>query len=120
VWTRSAKRGQAIARRLKAGVVTVNNHSFTGAIPAAPWSGYGESGYGVTNSPFALESLTRPRFYLVDTSRSKRELWWYPYTPALKTIALAMAVLRGGGGILDKIKAVFALLGAFPRRLSGR
>jgi len=117
VWTKSAKRGEEIAKRLRAGVVTINNHSFTGAIPAAPWSGHGETGYGITNSALALEALTRPRFVLVDRSRGKKELWWYPYTPALRTIALAMAVLRSGtAGLFAKVGAFFRLLGGFSKR----
>jgi acyl-CoA reductase-like NAD-dependent aldehyde dehydrogenase len=118
VWTKDIRRGEALARKLRAGVVTINNHSFTGALPAAPWSGHGDTGYGITSSPLALEALTRPRFVLVDRSRGARELWWYPYTPALRTIALSMAKLRSGStGLFGKIRALFALLGAFPKRM---
>lgn len=120
VWTKKVRRGEALAGKLRAGVVTINNHAFTGALPGAPWSGHGETGYGITNSPLALEALTRPRFVLVDKSSAKRELWWYPYTPTLRTIALAMAALRSGStSIFARIGAVFRLLGAFPKRLGG-
>ena len=118
VWTKDIRRGEELGRKLRAGVVTINNHSFTGALPAAPWSGHGETGYGITSSPLALEAFTRPRFVLVDRSRATRELWWYPYTPALRTIALSLAKLRSGStGLLGKIKALFALLGAFSKRM---
>jgi acyl-CoA reductase-like NAD-dependent aldehyde dehydrogenase len=117
VWTKSISRGQAIAKKLRAGVVTINNHSFTGAIPAAPWSGMGESGYGITSSPLALDALTRPRFVLVDRNRAKKELWWYPYTPALLTVGFALATLRSAhSGIGSKIRAFFELLAGFSKR----
>lgn len=117
VWTKDLDRGKKLAHELRAGVVTINNHSFTGALPGAPWSGVGETGYGITNSPLALEALTRPRFVLVDASRGVRELWWYPYTPALTTIALAMATLRSGTvGLFAKIGALVRVLGAFGKR----
>jgi len=120
IWTKKARRGEELARKLKAGVVTINNHAFTGALPQAPWSGVGDTGYGITNSPLALDHLTRPRFVLVDKNRSKRELWWYPYTDTIKTIALAFAVLRSGtSGIGAKIGAFFRLIGALPKRLGG-
>jgi len=120
IWTKNVRRGEELALQLRAGVVTVNNHAFTGALPAAPWSGMGETGYGITNSPMALEALTRPRFVLIDRGRSKRELWWYPYTATLTTIALAMAKLRSGTtGVFQKLGAIFSLLGAFPKRLGG-
>jgi acyl-CoA reductase-like NAD-dependent aldehyde dehydrogenase len=120
IWTKKTRRAEELARKLRAGVVTINNHAFTGALPQAPWSGVGESGYGITSSPLALEHLTRPRFLLVDKNRAKRELWWYPYTDALRTIALAFAVLRSRtSGIGAKISAFFRLLGALPKRLTG-
>ncbi len=118
VWTKNVEHGKKLASRLRAGVVTVNNHAFTGAIPQAPWSGHGETGYGITNSPLALDAMTRPRFVLVDTNRAARELWWYPYTPALVAVAKSFAKLRSGTTpIVEKIRAVFSLIGAFLARL---
>jgi acyl-CoA reductase-like NAD-dependent aldehyde dehydrogenase len=121
IWTKNVTKGEELAHELRAGVVTINNHAFTGALPGAPWSGFGETGYGVTNSPFALEALIRPRFILVDRSRGAREIWWYPYTPLLRTIALAFAKLRSGTtSIGGKISAIFARIGALPKRMKGK
>ena len=117
LWTRDRRRARLLARKLRAGVVTINNHAFTGALPNAPWSGHGETGWGITGSPLALDVLTRPRFVLVDRSRAKRELWWYPYTPALTAVALALATLRNGAaGLVARISALFGLVGAMMRR----
>jgi acyl-CoA reductase-like NAD-dependent aldehyde dehydrogenase len=120
LWTKRIQRGHDLARRLRSGVVTINNHGFTAAIAAAPWTGTGESGYGVTNSPHALHELTRPRFVLEDRSSAKRELWWYPYTPALRAVAFAMAKVRGGARLFGRLGALVALLGALPKRLLGK
>ena len=117
VWTQKIARGRALAARLNSGVVTINNHSFSAALPAAPWTGTGDTGYGVTNSPHCLSSLTRVRFLLEDRNRAKRELWWYPYTPVLRTIALSMAAVRGGAGFFGRIAAFFRLLPAIFKRL---
>jgi acyl-CoA reductase-like NAD-dependent aldehyde dehydrogenase len=120
IWTRDHKKAMRLAQRLRAGVVTINNHAFTGAIPAAPWSGHGETGWGITGSPRALDLLTRPRFVLVDRSRAKRELWWFPYTPSLKTIASSMATLRcSARGLFVRARALFSLVGALMRRRLG-
>jgi acyl-CoA reductase-like NAD-dependent aldehyde dehydrogenase len=119
LWTKSIHKAQAMALRLRAGVVTINNHAFTGVLPAAPWSGQGETGYGITNSPLALEALTRPRFVLTDRSGKRRELWWYPYTPAMVKMALALAVLRSGtSGVFKKVGAFFRFLRARLARFS--
>lgn len=117
VWTKDTKKGEALAKRLKAGVVTINNHSFTGAIASAPWGGVGETGWGVTGSPLMLDHLTKPRFILVDKNRAAREVWWYPYTDTLKQLALTFAALRGGAPLGARISAFFALLVLLPRRM---
>jgi hypothetical protein len=120
VWTRDSERGEAVAKKLRAGVVTVNNHSFTGAIAAAPWTGVGESGYGVTGSHFALDIFTRPKLVLVDENKAKSELYWYPYTPVLRTVAMALILVRGGAKTIGaRIGAIFTLLSALPKRLFG-
>jgi acyl-CoA reductase-like NAD-dependent aldehyde dehydrogenase len=120
VWSRNKKKARLLASRLRAGVVTINNHGFTGALPNAPWTGRGQSGWGITGSPLALETLTRPRFVLLDRSRRKRELWWYPYTRALRNAALAMAILRSGSrGIFARVAALFRLVGAMVARARG-
>jgi acyl-CoA reductase-like NAD-dependent aldehyde dehydrogenase len=119
VWTKNYKRAENVAKQLRAGVVTINNHSFTGALPMAPWTGVGETGWGVTNSHHALDILTRPRFILTDRNKAKRELWWYPYTPTLKAIAYALAKMNGGASLFGRIGAVFTLLKNLPKRLGG-
>jgi acyl-CoA reductase-like NAD-dependent aldehyde dehydrogenase/pimeloyl-ACP methyl ester carboxylesterase len=120
VWTKDVPRAQALAPQLRAGVVTINNHAFTGSIPGAPWSGVGESGWGVTNSPHSLDALTRPLFVLTDAGGAARELYWYPYTNTLRGVAMALIGLRGGAGFLGRIKGLLSLVSLLPRRLLGR
>jgi acyl-CoA reductase-like NAD-dependent aldehyde dehydrogenase len=117
IWTADLRAAETLARELRAGVVTINNHSFTGALPSAPWGGVGETGWGITGSPLALDHLTRPRFVLLDRNRASRELWWYPYTDTLKKIALAFARLRGGAPLGGRIGALFSLIGLLPKRM---
>ncbi|MEJ7733043.1 MAG: aldehyde dehydrogenase family protein [Polyangiaceae bacterium] len=119
IWTKRIDHGHDLARRLRSGVVTINNHGFTAALPAAPWTGAGESGYGITNSAHALAELTRARFVLEDRSRAKSELWWYPYTPTLRKLVFAMARARGGAGFFGRIAAIFELIATVPKRLLG-
>lgn len=119
VWTKKVNHAHEIAAQLRSGVVTINNHGFTAALPNAPWTGAGESGYGITNSPHALAELTRPRFVLEDRNGAKRELWWYPYTPVLRRLVFAMARARGGDGLLGRLAAIWTLLTTIPKRLMG-
>lgn len=111
IWSDDIGKAEALAGRLRSGVVTINNHGFTGALPAAPWGGTAASGWGITGSPFALGALTRPRFLLVDRNPAPRESWWFPYSPALRTLAVAIAALRSG-----KASALLAVVGALRDR----
>jgi acyl-CoA reductase-like NAD-dependent aldehyde dehydrogenase len=121
IWSKDVEKAEQLARRLNTGVATINNHGFTAAIAAAPWTGVGESGSGVTNSRHALKEFTRPRFILVDRSSAKSELWWMPYTESLIKTVQALAILRSGNrGLLAKLKAVWQLITNAPKRLMGK
>jgi succinate-semialdehyde dehydrogenase/glutarate-semialdehyde dehydrogenase len=90
VWTRDAARGRRIAERLDVGVAIVNNHAFTGAIPALPWSGTRETGFGVANSRYSLLTFTRPKVIVVD-GKTSPEVFFMPYDKALHTLGHALA-----------------------------
>lgn len=113
IWTRNVERGRKIAARLRCGVVTINNHSFTAALPHAPWHGRGHSGGGVTNSRFAFFDLVEPRYVLVDRSET-REIWWFPHNTAVTAIARALARLMGRSG--NQVDALLTLLRQFAKR----
>jgi acyl-CoA reductase-like NAD-dependent aldehyde dehydrogenase len=114
VWSRDLRRAERVARRIQAGVLTVNNHAFTGGLPQAPWSGVRGSGSGVVSSAAMLHELTRSRFVLVDGSRSRRELWWYPYDRALLRLGRALTRLRAGGP--GRVRALAGVAAAFLAR----
>ena len=75
-------RAERLAERLDVGVVNVNNPALSGAMPALPWSGTRETGFGVANSAHALHTFVRTRATVVDRARSP-ELYWMPYDDAL-------------------------------------
>lgn len=114
VWSRDLHRAERLGRRIHAGVITVNNHAFTGSLADAPWGGVRGSGFGVTNSPEVVTALTRPRFVLVDRGKPRRELWWYPYGKATLDLARALARLRSGAS--GKLGAAGAALRSLARR----
>jgi acyl-CoA reductase-like NAD-dependent aldehyde dehydrogenase len=82
LWTRDVGRAERLAERLDVGIVNVNNHAFTGAIAALPWSGTRETGTGIANGPEALSTFVRPRTTVVDRSGGP-ELFWMPYDDGL-------------------------------------
>lgn len=75
LWTADIARAERLAPRLGVGVVTINNHAMTGAIPDLPWSGTRASGFSVANSQYALHTYTRPQAVLVDRSGDPEPFW---------------------------------------------
>jgi acyl-CoA reductase-like NAD-dependent aldehyde dehydrogenase len=90
IWTRDLARAKRLAERLEVGVVNVNNHAFTGAIPSLPWSGTKDTGFGVANGPDSLATFVRPRVTTVDAAESP-ELYWMPYDDTLRDLGETLA-----------------------------
>lgn len=90
IWTADLDRGRRLASRLEVGVVTINNHSFSGAIPALPWSGTRETGTGIANGPEALATFVRPRTLVVDAAGGP-EAYWLPYDHVLWELGSLLA-----------------------------
>ena len=84
VWTRDPARGEAIAGRLQAGTVTVNDHAYTYGVCETPWQGMKESGIGRSHSDEGLLEMVFPKHINTDHSLPflKRRMWWFPYSSA--------------------------------------
>jgi acyl-CoA reductase-like NAD-dependent aldehyde dehydrogenase len=80
IWTTDLARAERLADRLDVGVVDVNNHAMTGAIPDLPWSGVRDTGFGVANSEWSLTTFCRPKSVLVDEN-AQPEPFWMPFDP---------------------------------------
>ncbi len=93
IWTRDVARGQRLSERLEFGVVSINNHAFTGAVPSLPWSGTRATGFGVANSTLSLATFLRPRTTVVDR-RKEPELFWMPYDETLVELGDILADLQ--------------------------
>ena len=84
VFTDDAEAGAAMARELKAGIVSINDvggslHAFA----EVPWGGTGASGFGRSHGDDGLREFTWPK--VIDrpargVPHFKRP-WWYPYDP---------------------------------------
>ena len=95
VWSCNLTHAEALARRLEAGVVLVNNHSITGAWPQAAWTGVKNTGYGIAGSEFALHTFTRPMTVVVDKN-SAPDAWWLPVDATLLEIANRLGEVQLG------------------------
>ncbi|MGB0589805.1 MAG: aldehyde dehydrogenase family protein [Myxococcota bacterium] len=59
VWTADHDVGAALARRVRAGTVFVNRCDYVD--PSLPWTGFGDTGKGISLSALAYDQLTKPR-----------------------------------------------------------
>ncbi len=126
VWSADVARAEAYARRLHVGTAYVNNHSFTGAVPAAPWTGVKDTGTGVASGVFALDHYTRPRTIAIDRNDAP-DAWWFPMDARLEELGNRLAeALLGNPLAAAKVpvllwqreRSVIDLVRAEPRRRS--
>jgi succinate-semialdehyde dehydrogenase/glutarate-semialdehyde dehydrogenase len=111
VWTRDAARGEALARRLRAGSVWINDHAYSYARPQAPWGGAGASGHGRTHSRHGLYECTHIRYLERDAGRL-RDPWWRPYGPRSVEFMETTIEALHGPGLARRARAVWAGRGA--------
>ncbi|TXK14901.1 aldehyde dehydrogenase family protein [Microbacterium saccharophilum] len=74
VFTRSAKTGESVAGRLKAGVVTINSVLGFAAIPALPFGGAKGSGFGRIHGADGLREFSVPKSVARQTRKAALNL----------------------------------------------
>jgi acyl-CoA reductase-like NAD-dependent aldehyde dehydrogenase len=79
VWTRDARRGERLARRIHAGTVMVNDVISCFGISEAPHGGVKASGIGRTHGRFGLEEMVRVKYVDIDRMPGMKKVWWYSY-----------------------------------------
>jgi succinate-semialdehyde dehydrogenase/glutarate-semialdehyde dehydrogenase len=81
VFTGDRKRGEALARRIEAGTVMVNDMISCFGISEAPHGGVKASGIGRTHGRFGLEEMVWPKYVDSDRAPGMKKPWWYGYGP---------------------------------------
>lgn len=99
VWTRDLRRGRALARRLRAGTVIVNECTYTYALCEAPWGGMRESGFGRTRGEWGLLEFVQPVHVHENRAPGRRSAWWFPYDASLGDLMRAGVRFYTGGGL---------------------
>ncbi|KLU59439.1 succinate-semialdehyde dehydrogenase [NADP(+)] [Peptococcaceae bacterium CEB3] len=80
VWSQNRGKARAVAGRLEAGTVWINDVIYTYGLAATPWGGFKESGLGRTHSAEGLRDFTQTRHRNEGYYPLRSELQWYPYT----------------------------------------
>lgn len=118
VWSRHPRRAWAVARRVRAGSVLINDHIGSALAPESPWGGMGgASGYGRIGGPFGLEGLTHPKYISYNRLPVRRYPWWLPYTPETQRFGEIVVALLYSGRRRRRLTALRALLADLPTYL---
>jgi len=84
VWSKNRKKAEALARGIMAGAITINDHLMSHGLPETPWGGFKESGIGRSHGAIGFAEMTTPQVVVHDLlSFARRNLWWYPFSPAV-------------------------------------
>ena len=116
VWTNDLARGRALAERIDAGTVTVNEVLYTHAIAQTPWGGVKHSGFGRTHGRAGLLELVNAQHIHVNRFPSIPDVWWFNYTPDAGKLFRALARRFASGSIFQMLLALPQMI----RRLNER
>ncbi len=79
VWTSDRRRGEALARRIQAGTVMVNDVISCFGVSEAPHGGVKSSGLGRAHGRLGLEEMVRIKYLDSDLLPRVRKVWWFGY-----------------------------------------
>src|SRR5438270_4282001 len=79
VWTRDTDRGEALARRVEAGAVCVNDAQVNYAALNLPMGGWKASGLGTRHGAAGIRKYTKTQSLLITKRAPKRDLHMFPY-----------------------------------------
>ena len=104
VWTRNRKRGEALAARIKAGTVMVNDVISGFGIAEAPHGGFKQSGIGRTHGEMGLGEMVQVKYVDVDLLPRMPKVWWYGYGKSFQRQMSGFIDMLFGSGLGARIK----------------
>jgi acyl-CoA reductase-like NAD-dependent aldehyde dehydrogenase len=101
VWTRDTERGEALARRVHAGAVCVNDAQVNYLALNLPMGGWKASGLGTRHGAAGIRKYTQVQSLLVTKLAPKRDLHMFPYTKLRTRLVGGLVKLLYGRGERD-------------------
>jgi len=116
VWTRNRARGEAVAARVNAGTVMVNDLIACFGISEAPHGGVKASGIGRTHGHFGLEEMVWPKYVDSDLMPRMKKLWWYNYGSNFREQMSGFIDLLFGKSLINKAQGAAKSTKSYLRR----
>ena len=101
VWTKDVDRGEAMARRIEAGVVCVNDAQVNYTALNLPMGGWKTSGLGTRHGSAGIRKYTKVQSLLVTRRALKREPFMFPYKARQTMLLRRFFKLLYGRGTRD-------------------
>jgi len=114
IWTRDEGAGEAMARRIRAGSVMVNNAVQSGGCVTLPFGGEGESGVGRVQGEQAFYTYVATKSVM--TCPKSVENLWMPYEKGFDTLAKGLTKVFSGRNIGERISGVIDVVRTWPHR----
>ena len=116
IWTRDRGRGEALARRVNAGTVMVNDLIACFGISEAPHGGIKSSGIGRTHGRFGLEEMVWPKYVDSDRLPRMKKMWWYGYGPVFKQQMVGFIDLLFSKNLINRMRGAINSTKAYLHR----
>ena len=118
IWTRNRARGEALARRIAAGTVMLNDAVSSFAISEAPHGGVKSSGIGRTHGRFGLEEMVRFKYVATDLVPWIKKVWWYRYSEVFRRQIEGVIEMQFGTNLARRLRGTIRSAGVlFGKRL---
>jgi acyl-CoA reductase-like NAD-dependent aldehyde dehydrogenase len=92
VFSRSRRTAVGVARRLRAGMTSINAVQSFALIPSLPFGGTGDSGFGRVHGPDGLKEFTRPK--AIARRRFRAPVTTLSFTRTPKDVTRTLSLLR--------------------------
>ena len=116
VWTRDRGRGEALARRLNAGTVQINDAVSCFGISEAPHGGVKSSGIGRTHGRFGLDEMVRIKYVAADRLPRMKKVWWYGYSAKFAKQVEGLVDLQFARKISQRLRGAISSAGSLFRK----
>ena len=101
VFTKDVARGEAVARRVEAGAVCVNDAMINYSALELPMGGWKASGLGSRHGAGGIRKYTRQQALLVSRLHPKKDLHMFPYTAKMTARLIKLFRFLYGRGKRD-------------------